>query len=220
MSTRSTPLLRRLILLGTPLAFAAVTTLHPMAGPGPGQLGMPLTRWFIVHGFQVILTVLLAYCIWFLLDGVEGRAATTARAALPVFLVFFSTFDAVAGLATGWLHHTANGQTGAEQAATLRAADELFNRNWLTGNLSIAGAVTATAWVVIAIAGAVALRRAGADRLTVGLMAASLLFANHPAPSGTLGMLALFAAAFRWDRRRAKTGIGGADPTTATAHPA
>jgi ABC-type transporter Mla maintaining outer membrane lipid asymmetry permease subunit MlaE len=125
--------------------------------------------------------------------------------------VFFSTFDAVAGLATGWLHHAANRQTGAQQAATLRAADELFNHNWLTGNLSVAGSVTAVAWAVIAIAGAAALRRAGANRLTVALMAASVLFVNHPVPTGTLGMLALFAAAFLWDRRRRKSGAGGAD---------
>ena len=37
---------------------------------------------------QWILTVLLAYCIWILLDGIHDRAATTARVALPVFLVF------------------------------------------------------------------------------------------------------------------------------------
>jgi hypothetical protein len=122
--------LRRLILLGTPLAFAIVTTLHPTTGAGPGDLSLPVARWLTVHGLQVILTVLLAYCIWILLDGIRNRAATTARAALPVFLVFFSTFDAVAGLATGWLHHTANRQTGAQQAATLQAADELFNHNW------------------------------------------------------------------------------------------
>ena len=139
--------------------------------------------------------------------------------ALPAFLVFFSTFDAVAGLATGWLHHAANHQTGAQQAATLRAADELFNHNWLTGNLSIAGSVSAVAWAVIAIAAAVALRRAGADRLTVTLMAASLLFVNHPMPTGTLGMLALFAAALLWDRRRTKLGAGSADSPAAAAHP-
>jgi hypothetical protein len=212
MSIEFSSLARRLILLGTPLAFAVVTTLHPTTGAGPGDPSLPVTRWLTVHGLQVVLTVLLAYCIWILLDGIHNRAATTARVALPVFLVFFSTFDAVAGLATGWLHHRASSQTGAEQAATLKAADELFNHNWLTGNLSVAGSVTAVAWAVIAVAGAVALRRAGADGLTVGLMAASLLFVNHPVPTGTLGMLALFAAAFRWDRRRNRTAVPTPDP--------
>ena len=210
MSTQSSSPLRRLVLLGTPLAFAIVTILHPTTGAGPGELGLPVTRWLTVHGLQVVLTVALAYCIWFLLDGIHNRAATTARLALPVFLVFFSTFDAVAGLATGWLGLAANRQTGVDQAGSLRAAAELFNHNWLTGNLSVAGSVTAIAWAIIAVASAVALRRAGADGLTVGLMAASVLFVNHPVPTGTLGMLALFGAAFRWDRRRNK-------PTTETA---
>ena len=219
MSMQSNSLLRRLILLGTPLAFAVVTTLHPTTGAGPGDPSLPVARWLTVHSLQVILTVMLAYCIWILLDGITNKPATAARVALPVFLVFFSTFDAVAGLATGWLHHTANGQTGMEQAATLRAADELFNHNWLTGNLSIAGSVTAIAWAVIAIAGAVALRRAGAGRLTVGLMAASLLFVNHPTPTGTLGMLALLGAAFLWDRHRTKIGTEIAPSTGTAAHP-
>jgi hypothetical protein len=219
MSTQPNPLLRRLVLLGTPLAFAVVTTLHPTTGAGPGDPSLPEARWLTVHGLQVILTVLLAYCIWILLDGIQNRPATAARVALPVFLVFFSTFDAVAGLATGWLHHTARAQTGAEQAAALRAADELFNHNWLTGNLSVAGSVSAIAWAVIAIAGAMALRRAGADRLTMALMAASVLFVNHPVPTGTLGMLALFAAAFLWDRRRNKISTGTAAPIETADHP-
>jgi hypothetical protein len=54
--------------------------------------------------------------------------------------------------------------------------------------------VTAIALAVIAIAEAVALRRAGGDFLTVGPMA--LLLINHPSPTGTLGMLALLGAAF------------------------
>ena len=79
--------------------------------------------------------------------------------------------------------------------------------------------ISAIAWAVIAIAGAVAFRRAGANGLTVGLMAASILFVNHPVPAGTLGMLALFAAAFLWDRHRKKTGAGAADSTATVAHP-
>jgi hypothetical protein len=65
----------------------------------------------------------------------------------------------------------------------------------------------------------VALRRAGADGLTVGLLAASLLFANHPMPSGTVGMLALFAAAWRWDRQRGKVCTPVAAPAPAPAIP-
>jgi hypothetical protein len=191
---------RRFVMLATPPAFAALTLLHP--SDHPQHLEDAVNRWLVVHVVQLILCVLLAYCIWFLLDGLAGRAATLARATIPVFLVAFSAFDGVAGLGTGWLAHVAAGQSGAERAATQEAIATLFDDNWITGNLSVAGSVAGTAWVVIAIASALALRRAGADRLTWGLMAGSLLFIAHPPPAGTLGMLALTGAAFRWDRRQ------------------
>jgi hypothetical protein len=200
MSSQSSSILKRLVLLGTPLAFAVVTVFHPMASPDEPDLAVG--RWLAVHILQVPLTILLAYCVWLLLDGIRNTAATTARVALPVFVVCFAAYDAVAGLATGWLARAATEQAGADQAATLRAIDEVFNNNWLAGNFSVLGSVSAVAWATVAVAGAFALRRAGADGLTVGLMAASLIFVNHPMPTGTLGMLALFGAAFRWDRRR------------------
>jgi hypothetical protein len=182
------------------VAFAALTLVHPMASPD--EPGLAVGRWMAVHVLQIPLTILLAYCIWILLDGLRSTAATTARVALPVFLVCFSAYDAVAGVATGWLARAASEQSGADQLATRRAIGELFNDNWLAGSFSVLGSANAIAWAVVAIAAAVALRRAGADGLTVGLMALSAVFLNHPAPTGTIGMLALFGAAFLWDRRR------------------
>jgi hypothetical protein len=214
MSTRSTSLLGRLVMIGTPVAFAAVTVLHPMGNPEGADLAVG--RWLTVHLLQIPLTILLAYSVWLLLDGLRSTAATTARIALPVFLVCFSAYDAVAGLATGWLARAAGEQSGADQAATRDAIDELFNDNWLAGNLSVMGSASAIAWAVVAIAGALALHRAGASRWTVGFMAGSLLFLNHPAPTGTLGLLALAAAAFLWDRQRG-TLDAGTPGTTASA---
>lgn len=191
--------IRRVVLLGAPSAFAVLTLFHPSAHPA--DLGGATTRWMTVHVGQLVLSVLLAYCIWFLLDGIQGKAAAVARAALPVFLVFFSAFDAVAGLATGWPARAGHG-TLAEHA-TDDAIARLFDHNRLTGNLSVAGSIGGIAWLVVAISAAAALRGAGADRLTVGLMACSGLFFIHPPPTGTVGMPALLAAAFRWHRPNA-----------------
>jgi hypothetical protein len=162
---------------------------------------------------QLCLTVLLAYAFWFLLENLTGREAQIARLALPVFLVFFSAFDAVAGLATGWLGYAADDQTGEMREHTRLAIEDLFSDNWLAGSFSVIGSIAGTAWVVVAIAAALALRRAGADRLTWGLMAASLLFTAHPPPTGTLGMLALLAASYRWDRHQRRMS------TAADSHP-
>jgi len=205
---------RRLVLLSTPVAFAALTVFHP--AEDPQDLGGDVTVWMTVHVIQLVLSVFLAYCLWFLLEPLVGRAATLARAAIPVFLVSFSAFDAVAGLATGWLAGTIDGENAAEAQATNRAIEELFAENWLTGSFSVAGSVSAMAWLTIAVGGAMALHRAGADRLTVALMAASGLFLNHPAPTGTLGMLALFGVAMRQDRLQRRS---AGTPRVANAAP-
>ena len=211
--------IRRAITIGTPVAFAVLTLFHPSAHPG--HLGDSVTRWIAVHLAQLVLSVLLAYCIWFLVDGIRSTSAVVARAVLPVFLVFFSAFDAVAGLATGWLS-AAGHRSEADDAWTESAISRLFDDNWLTGNLSVAGSTGGVAWLVVALAAAVALRGAGADRLTVGLMACSSLFVVHPPPFGTLGMIALSAAAYRWDRSRGRArpaGVPAARPTPAAARP-
>ena len=199
MSDLRVSLAARLIMLGTPLAWAVLSVLHANDHPGEGG---SVGRWMTVHLGQLVLTVLLAYSIWALLQGLSSSAARVARIALPVWLVFFSAFDAVAGLATGWLARSISSQSAEEAAATNRAIEELFDENWLTGNFSVAGSIAAVAWAVIAISATIALRQAGAGRITVALMAASVLFANHPPPFSTLGMLAFFGAALRWDRRR------------------
>ena len=147
---------RRTLIVATPILFAGLTLLHPVEDPW--ELGDALPRWMAVHVGQVVLTIMLAYSVWMLLDGLSGRGATVARAALPVFLVAFSAFDAVAGIATGWLALRAEDQTGEARLATLEAIEYLFADNWLAGNLSILGGLTAISWMTLAIAAAVALR--------------------------------------------------------------
>ena len=193
--------LDRILRLGTPLAFAILTLFHPM--PDPQDLGDSTTLWMTVHLLQLVFTVLLGYSIWSLLAGLAGRGAGLARACLPV-MVAFSSFDSVAGLATGWLAQTAKSQTGEEQAATLRAVESLFGDNWLAGNLSVMGAVTAFAWLGVVAGTFAALKKAGADRLTLVAMGFAAFFVSHAPPLGTVGLLALFAAMCRWEKSRSR----------------
>lgn len=198
---------RRWFVVGTPLVFAGVSVFHPMDHPAE-LTGGGVSRWIAVHLLQLVLSVLLAISVWLLLEGLQSRAATAARVAVPVWLAFFSAFDGVAGLATGWMAHAAHEHVGDEQAASVHAIKELFEENWLTGNLSVAGSVAGLSWLVIAVGSALALRRGGADRVTVVLMGASLLFAMHPPPTGTIGLLALAAASYRWTDQRHEVSTG------------
>ena len=197
---------RRALLVGVPATFAALTLLHPMEDPW--ELGGALDRWMLVHVGQLVLTVLLAYSLWLLVDGIRSRIASVTRFVLPVFVVAFTAFDSVAGIATGWLARRADDQTGTAREHTLDSIEYLFADNWLAGNLSILGGASAIAWMTIAISAAIALKGAGADRLTVIAMCTAVLFANHPAPFGTIGLLALAVAGYRASRGLHDTGAG------------
>jgi hypothetical protein len=81
-----------------------------------------------------------------------------SRWAIAVFAVFFSAYDAAAGIATGYALRNAQGLSAEGQAAVYEAVIDMPGLSLIFG-LSIVGT---GAWVVALIATAIALRRAGA----------------------------------------------------------
>jgi hypothetical protein len=80
-----------------------VALIHPLGSGDPYEfLEDKVGLWVGVHFAQLVLALALAMVVWTLLAGRVGRAATVARAALPVWLVAFTTFDAVTGLGSVW----------------------------------------------------------------------------------------------------------------------
>jgi hypothetical protein len=166
-----------------------------------------------VHIGQVLLAPFLALTVLMLLRGISSLAATISRAALVVWLVFFSAYDALAGIGTGVLVREANSVEGAERASFAAAADFFWDSH-LSGNRSWLGVVATVAWPIVALAGAVALRQAGASWLTTAAAAVSGLFALHAGPPATVGLLALLVAAVSSERTRAQWGASiAARPT-------
>ena len=181
-------------LLAVPLLWAVVALLHPLDDPYAG-IADATDRWLFVHGAQLVLTPFLGALVWMLLAGLESVAATVARAALVVWLVFFSAFDAVAGIATGVLSRHANSLTGEEQEGVVSAVDYLFDDSVLAGGgFSVLGNLGQGSWMVVAIAAALAFHRAGAPRAVVVAMALSVLFAAHGGFVAAIGLAALFVA--------------------------
>ncbi|MGH3036065.1 MAG: hypothetical protein ACRDMU_02695 [Gaiellaceae bacterium] len=131
-----------------------------------------------------------------LLDEIHSVAATVARASLVVWMVFFSAFDAIAGVAVGVLARHANSLAGEEREAVVGAVDFLFQDSQLAGgnNFSVLGIVGQFSWVVLVIAAAVALWRAGFSRLIVAATLLSFLFATHAGYMAAVGLIALFVA--------------------------
>jgi hypothetical protein len=76
-----------------------------------------------------------------LLDGIQSVAATVARASLVVWMVFFSAFDAIAGIAVGVLTRYANSLAGEQREAVIGAIDFLFQDSKFAGgnNFSLLG---------------------------------------------------------------------------------
>jgi hypothetical protein len=107
--------------------------------------------------------------------------------------VFFSAYDAAAGIATGFVLGKAQGLSAEDQAAIYNAAIDMPGLS-----LIFVLAVVGTAgWVVAMIAAAVALRRGGASRapFVLLILAGVFLMGGHPFPFGTLAFGCFFLAA-------------------------
>ena len=75
--------LHALLLVGVPLAFSVLLWLHPMIGDYEGLRDVT-ARFQIVHVAMVLTLPLLALGRYLTLDGLGGRAATTARVRSPM----------------------------------------------------------------------------------------------------------------------------------------
>jgi hypothetical protein len=183
--------LRRVVLLGTPLALAILEIFHPQ----PGGVGESVEKggWFMwFHIIQVPLIGLIALAVYLLTEGLEGRAAKVSRWAIGVFAVFFSAYDAAAGIGTGYALRNAQGLSAAGQAAVYEVVKDAPGLSLIFG-LSIVGTL---GWVVALIAAAMALRRAGASRgpFVLLILAGVFLMGGHPYPAGTLAFGCFFLA--------------------------
>ena len=203
----------QLALLAVPLLWLLPALLHPMGDPYEG-IADEIDQWIFVHVAQLALVPFLAAGVWLLLSGLRSTAALIARAALIVWMVFFSAFDAIAGISTGVLARHAHSLTGDDQAGAIGAIDFLFNESQLAGGgFSALGNIGHFSWVVVAIAATVALYRAGSSRLAVGAMLVSVLFAAHAGPPVAAGLVGLFVAELLTFRKRSAQASAGPAPT-------
>jgi hypothetical protein len=108
---------RRVLLLAPPLAFAALAAIHPKPEV-EAQAVMDVATWFVAfHMIQLVLIGLVAISVMLLADEFGAAGAWSTRLGIGAFLVFFSAYDAVAGIATGLAMRTARDLPAAQQAA-------------------------------------------------------------------------------------------------------
>jgi hypothetical protein len=184
-------MLRRLVLLGMPLALAILEIFHPK--PSGVTDAVEQGGWFMwFHIIQVPLIGLIVLAVYLLTEGLEGRAVSVSRWAIGLFAVFFSAYDAAAGIATGYALRNAQGLPAGAQEAVYEAVIDMPGLSLIFG-LSIVGT---GGWVVALIAAAIALRRAGASRgpFILVILAGVFLLGGHPFPFGTLAFGSFFVA--------------------------
>ena len=183
---------RRLILLGTPLALAIWMLFHPW--PYDDYLGqlVPIANWWIaLHIVQFVLLAFMGVAVWLLTEGMSGIAATISKVAAVVFAISYDIGDAVAGISTAILARVAAEAPTGEQDAFVRAIGTLFRDPGK--NLSFE--IGIDAWVV-------ALFLACASRLPLLLFAPAAYFPtfDHAFPFGSLAFGFFFLAALWLER--------------------
>ncbi len=181
-------------LAAIPLAWVVVALVHPQ-GSGNVYEGLrdEVGLWIGVHLAQPVLALGLAAVLWMLLLGKRGTAAAVGRFTVPVWLVSFTVFDSIAGLASGLAIRHANGLAGAEQAGAASTAQYMLD-NHFAGGISPIWFIQATAFLTIVIATALVLRSVGASRGLFVTMLAGALHVFHAGPVSAVGLVAITVA--------------------------
>ncbi len=181
-------------LVAIPLAWVVVALIHPQ-GSGDVYEGLrdDVGLWIGVHLAQPVLALGLAAVLSVLLLRRTGTAAAVARFATPVWVVAFTVFDCIAGLATGLAIHHANGLAGAEQGGAATSAQYMLD-NHFAGGISPVWFIQATAFVTIVIATALVLRSVGASRGLFAAMLVGVLHVFHAGPISAVGLVAITVA--------------------------
>ena len=105
-----------------------------------------LATWFAAfHVIQLVLVGLVALTVVLLADEFGAAGAWSMRLGMGVFLIFFSAYDAVAGIATGLAMRTARDLPAAQQAGVWETV-----KDWPGFELSVftLGIVGTLGWVV------------------------------------------------------------------------
>ena len=185
--------LRRVLLLAPPLLLAGLEVLHPQPDETVQAL-MDASTWFAgFHVIQLALTGLVGLSVLLLADGFGRANAWATRLGVGVFLVFFSAYDAVAGIGTGLAMRNARDLSAVQQEGVFDVV-----RDWPAVGPPFALSIVGTlGWVAAVGALALAARRQGAPRrewILIGL-AAVFLLGGHPFPQGTLAFGCFFVGA-------------------------
>jgi hypothetical protein len=185
---------RRVVLLGVPSLYVLLGLMHPTHNP---ELGDETDHFINLHIAQLFLIMGLGYVLWLLVEGVNNRAATLARALIIPFLVAYTALDAVLGIAA----EKANDLPATDQPGAGRLIEGLISGDpdprglilyWGAGLL----------WLAVALAVVAALRDSAPVGALVSMAIGAVVFTlGHAPPMGPIGM-GLFLFGIAWTQFR------------------
>ena len=184
-------------LVGVPLAWAVLLMFHPggEATDVYGSARDDVTAFLVVHLGMLLFIPLMAVAVYLLLRGIPGTAAKIGRIALIPFVVFYSAWETLQGIANGVLVDNVNALPASDRDVGAKLVQD-FAESPLVTDLGVFAILGSLGLIVALIATGVALKReAGAPTSVAVLLAISgFLITAHPPPFGPTG-LALFIAA-------------------------
>ena len=184
-------------MIGVPLAWAVLLLFHPSGEGDQIYLDVEdeVTEMLAVHVGMMLFIPLIAVAIYLLLRGVQGTAAQISRIALVPFVVFFSAWETLQGIATGILASELNGRPENERASGAALIQD-FAEHPLARDLGVFASIGTLAILVATVAAGIALRQRAEAPLSVAVLLGlfGLLIGAHPPPFGPIALLCFAAA--------------------------
>jgi hypothetical protein len=182
-------------LIGVPLAWAVLLWFHPDVDPNHvySDLREDVVAYQVVHAGTLVFIGLIGLALYLLVRDLPGTAARLSRLAIGPFVLFYAAYESVIGLAIGALVQHGN-DAPARQRPAIADSIQSLGDNVIVGDPGIVAMVGSLAWIVAAVAAAIAWRQVGAPLLATLLLGLSFVVVSHPPPIGPVG-LACFAGA-------------------------
>jgi hypothetical protein len=172
--------LQQVALFGGPLGWIALGLVHPISDP---DIGDEANVFVLLHLVQPVLIGLLGYALWILVEGLPSRAAKVARFAVVPFVIAYTAFESIIGIAKGVIVVESSDYSAADQAVLQRVFD---SDHWASYLVYFAAGIS---WLVAAVAVAIAVRQIAPLYVSLLLGIGAAFFAvGHPKPPGPIGM--------------------------------
>jgi hypothetical protein len=182
-------------LIGVPLAWAVLLWFHPDVDPNHvySDLREDVVAYQVVHAGTLVFIGLIGLALYLLVRDLPGTAARISRLAIGPFVVLYAAYESVIGLAIGALVQHGNDAPVRQRPAIADSIQSLGD-NVIVGDPGIVAMAGSLAWIVAAVAAAIAWRQVGAPLLATLLLGLSFMVVSHPPPIGPIGLACLAGA--------------------------